>query len=171
RKWVLPLNLVDSETAKDKLSVKLTGAPEGLTANLQNGQLEWTPQEPLLPGTYPVTVAVTDTGTPPQTTTSSITITVEDDTAVFTYLVGIVAENGERQAWLFDRLQNKKTILRTGDKVEVADINATIEVIDSRAVRLKEKDETFTRLEIGQNLRERRVVPAEAKAATTETTR
>ena len=168
RKWVLPLNLVDSETAKDQLNVRLTGAPEGVLVNARDGQLEWTPAEPVLPGSYPVTVTVTDTGTPPQSTTSNITITVEDDTAVFTYLVGIVAENGERQAWMFDRLMNKKTILRPGDKVTVADVEATVEVVESRYVRLKERDETFTRWEIGQNLRERLPVPAEPKAATTD---
>lgn len=168
RKWVLPLNLNDTETAKDKLSVKLTGAPEGLTVNAADGQLEWTPDEPVLPGSYPVTVTVTDAGTPPQTATANLSITVDDDKAVFTYLVGIIAENGERQAWLFDRLQNKKTILRTGDRVEIAEIEATVESISSRAMRLKETGETFTLIEIGQNLRERRNVPAEAKPVATE---
>ncbi len=167
RLWTLPLNLADPETAKNKLTIKLTGAPEGLTANADEGRLEWTPDEPVLPGEYPVTVAVTDNGTPPLTTTQSITITVEDDNAMFTYLVGIIAENGERQAHLFNRLRNKETIVKPGDKIEVADIHATVESIDIRAVRLKE-DEKFFQLEIGQNLRERRPLPPEPKPAATE---
>ncbi len=162
RPWTLPLKLSDPETDIAKLTFKLTGAPEGLTVNAKESRLEWTPNEPLLPGEFPVTVTITDTGTPPQTATANVKIKLEDDHAVFTYLVGIVAENSELQAWFFDRLLNKKTVVRVGDKLDVADIHAIVEAIEPRLIRLREKEQLF-QLELGQNLREWRAIPAAAK--------
>lgn len=161
RPWTLPLKPSDTETTPEKLTFKVTGAPEGLTVNSSESRLEWTPKEPLLPGDYPVTVTVSDTGTPPQTATANVNIKVEDDYAVFTYLVGIVSENGEQQAWLFNRLLNKKTVFRMGDKLDVGDIHAIVETIEPRLIRLRE-NETLYQLELGQNLRERRAIPAAA---------
>lgn len=160
RLWVLPLNLTDPETDREKLTIKLGGAPEGLTVNTKEGRLEWTPTEPVLPGEYPVTITVSDTGTPPVSITENIKITVDDDKAIFTYLTAVIAKNGEREAWLYDRLQNKMTVLRSGDKIDVADIQATVESIDVRALRMKDGEQSY-RLEIGQNLRERQLVPPE----------
>ncbi len=162
RPWTLPLKISDTETETGKLTFKLTGAPEGLTVNSTENRLEWTPQEPLLPGEFSVTVAISDTGTPPQTASANVTIKLEDDQAVFTYLVGIVSENGEQQAWLFDRLLNKKTVFRTGDKLNVSDIQGVVEAIEPRLIRLRE-GEVLSQLELGQNLRERRAIPATAK--------
>ncbi|MDP1796394.1 MAG: putative Ig domain-containing protein [Planctomycetaceae bacterium] len=159
RPWTLPLKLADPETEPQQLTFKLTGAPEGVMVNSKDGRLEWTPNEPVLPGEYPVTITVTDTGTPPLTATANIKITVDDDRAIFTFLVGIVSENGVREAWLFDRSQNKKTVVRTGDKVNIADIQATVESIDDQQIRLREGEQLY-QLELGQNLRERQPIAA-----------
>jgi hypothetical protein len=52
------------------------GAPSGASIDPQTGVFTWTPSESEGPGTYPVTVRVTDNGTPPLATTTSFTITV-----------------------------------------------------------------------------------------------
>jgi hypothetical protein len=55
-----------------------SGAPEGAQINPTTGAFAWTPSEAQGPGTYPITVRVTDNGTPPLTDTETITITVNE---------------------------------------------------------------------------------------------
>jgi hypothetical protein len=54
------------------------GAPAGVTINGSTGAFAWTPAEALGPGAYPVTVRVTDNGTPPLSDFETFTITVND---------------------------------------------------------------------------------------------
>ncbi len=55
-----------------------SGAPAGATMNATNGAFSWTPTELQGPGTFPITVVVTDNGTPAQTDDETITVTVNE---------------------------------------------------------------------------------------------
>ncbi|MDB6025961.1 MAG: putative esterase [Verrucomicrobiales bacterium] len=52
------------------------GAPAGATINSSTGAFSWTPTESDGPSSYPVTVRVTDNGSPSQTAFETITVTV-----------------------------------------------------------------------------------------------
>ncbi|MBI3416297.1 MAG: putative Ig domain-containing protein [Verrucomicrobia bacterium] len=54
------------------------GFPEGASINSVNGLFTWTPNELQGPGVYPITVVVTDNGTPPLSATNTFTITVNE---------------------------------------------------------------------------------------------
>jgi hypothetical protein len=54
------------------------GAPAGAGINSSNGLFAWTPAEAQGPGSYPITVRVTDDGTPNLSATRSFTVTVNE---------------------------------------------------------------------------------------------
>jgi hypothetical protein len=54
------------------------GAPAGAAINASTGVFSWTPTDAQGPGSYPITVRVTDNGTPPLSDSEAITITVRD---------------------------------------------------------------------------------------------
>jgi hypothetical protein len=54
------------------------GAPTGSVIHAQTGVLTWTPSEAQGPGTYPVTVRVTDNGEPPLSATQPLVVTVNE---------------------------------------------------------------------------------------------
>jgi hypothetical protein len=53
-------------------------APTGATINPTNGVFQWTPSEDQGPGVYPISVRVTDNGSPSLSATQSFTITVNE---------------------------------------------------------------------------------------------
>ncbi len=153
RAWSLPLPLEDAETPVEQLTVKLDNPPAGLSFDPVKRQLTWTPAPPITPGPQTVTVSVTDNGTPPQTATLPLPLKVEDDAAQFTFLVGSIAIDGVWQAWLYNRAADKRTVLRPGDNIQVADIQGTVAEIGKDFVVLKQPTGD-QRLELGRNLRE-----------------
>jgi len=69
----------DLESDNDQLTYSLDpGFPSGLTISPATGALSWTPTEAQGPGTYPVTVRVTDDGIPNMTTTQTFNIVVNE---------------------------------------------------------------------------------------------
>jgi PKD domain-containing protein/putative Ig domain-containing protein/parallel beta helix pectate lyase-like protein/Big-like domain-containing protein len=54
------------------------GAPAGITINPVTGTVSWTPTEAQGPGDYPLTVVVTDNGSPALTDSKTITISVRE---------------------------------------------------------------------------------------------
>ena len=62
----------------ENLTYSLVTAPDGMTIDAQTGVITWTPAEGTGPGSYPVTVKVTDNGVPPLSATTSFTITVNE---------------------------------------------------------------------------------------------
>jgi hypothetical protein len=54
------------------------GAPNGATINPSTGDFAWTPTEEQGPGSYPITVRVTDNGSPTLSDSETITITVAE---------------------------------------------------------------------------------------------
>jgi hypothetical protein len=165
RPWECPLVLSDNDTAIERLTLKLgDGSPAGLTVDQQSQKLVWLPDGELLPGEYPVTVTVTDTGTPPLSASTSLTVMVEDDRAVFTYLIGVVSEDGTSRVLLFDRSKNRTTVLRVGDMLTISDVRGRVSAIEPKALVLTMDDGDF-RLEIGQHLRQLQPLAAPTTSA------
>ncbi|MDB6025946.1 MAG: putative Ig domain protein [Verrucomicrobiales bacterium] len=86
--------------AGQTLTYSLTGAPAG-AAITTGGAFTWTPTEAQGPGSYPITVRVTDNGTPSSNDFEAITVTVtEVNTAP---VLGVIADQvaNEQQTFTF----------------------------------------------------------------------
>ena len=69
----------DSDTDPQTLTFSLDpGTPTNMTINAANGLIQWTPTEAQGPGSYSITVRVTDSGTPPLSDAKSFTIWVNE---------------------------------------------------------------------------------------------
>jgi hypothetical protein len=166
--WKLTLNVADQESPPEKLTVKLgDNPPEGFTLDAAKKELNWTPGTAIAPGDFTVNVTITDDGVPPQSVTVPVTVKVELDTAAFTFLTGVIVEDGVPRAMLYDRAQNKTTYLRRGDAVKVADFAGTVSEIGKDFVLL-ERGEELQRLRLGSNLRELQPDATAAKPAAAE---
>lgn len=166
REWKMKLQATDAETPAGGLTWKLgPNPPSGLQIDSQTGELSWTPDDSTEIGEATAQVIVSDDGSPPQTTTQTLKLAVQDDAAQFTYLTTIFSVNGNVLAKLYDRSQDKYTELRVGTKFSIADIRGTVTLIDKRHLVFAASDATY-RMDIGQSLRE--AVAQKLPAATTE---
>jgi hypothetical protein len=68
----------DQDLPAQTLTYSLATAPAGMAINPTTGQISWTPTEAQGPGTYNVTVRVTDNGTPALGHTTSFIVTVDE---------------------------------------------------------------------------------------------
>ncbi|HEY0455388.1 MAG TPA: lamin tail domain-containing protein, partial [Verrucomicrobiae bacterium] len=69
----------DSDNPPQNLTFSLgQGAPSGANINPTNGVFSWTPTELQGPGTYNISVIVTDDGVPPRSDSKSFTVTVNE---------------------------------------------------------------------------------------------
>ncbi|MBN8248261.1 MAG: hypothetical protein J0L84_12560 [Verrucomicrobia bacterium] len=75
--WNWTLTASDPDVPATSLTFGLVAGPPGLTVS-PAGQMTWTPAEDQGPGTYPVTVRVTDNGIPVRSTTNGFTISVRE---------------------------------------------------------------------------------------------
>ncbi|MBN8246460.1 MAG: putative Ig domain-containing protein, partial [Verrucomicrobia bacterium] len=73
----LALTATDDETPVEELQFSLVSGPAGLSVN-SSGDLEWTPDESDGPGTYAVTVRVSDGAVPPLDATTTFDIEVRE---------------------------------------------------------------------------------------------
>jgi bacillolysin len=74
--WSMSIRATDSDLPAQSLAYGLKANPAGMTLNPSNGELRWIPSESQGPGTYPVTVSVTDSGG--ATAERSFTVTVAE---------------------------------------------------------------------------------------------
>lgn len=162
KEFSMPIKATD-EDPETKLSYSLApGAPDGATINAETGEFKWTPPATTVPGPIKLTVQVADNGNPPNTVKQEVTITVGDDLAQFTELTGIFDKNGKRELWLSDKSTNKLIVLKEGEVLRYADIEATVVRIDKKSVLLK-KDDALWRLDLGDTLKKlRKLEPAAA---------
>ena len=80
-------------------------------------------------------------------------VVLAEDTAQETYLIAAIAQDDEREAWLYDRAANRKTTLREGEAFAVADVKGRVLAIGRDFVLFESGDASW-RLELGQSLRE-----------------
>jgi Zn-dependent metalloprotease len=74
--WSMSIRATDSDLPAQSLAYGLKANPAGMTFNPSTGELRWIPSESQGPGTYPVTVSVTDSGG--ATAERSFTVTVAE---------------------------------------------------------------------------------------------
>jgi hypothetical protein len=75
----VPLAATDPDLPPQRLTFSLEpGAPEGADIDPEGPALVWTPAEAQGPGVYPITVRVTDDGTPPLSHTRTFRVTVNE---------------------------------------------------------------------------------------------
>jgi hypothetical protein len=74
--WSITVRAMDSDLPAQALAYVLKANPPGMTLNPGTGELRWTPSESQGPGTYSVTVGVTDSGG--ATAERSFTVTVTE---------------------------------------------------------------------------------------------
>ncbi len=155
KEFSMPVKVTD-EDPDTKLSFSLApGAPEGAKIDAESGEFKWTPPATMVPGPVKLTVQVADNGNPPNTVKQEVTITVGDDLAQFTELTGIFDKNGKRELWLSDKSTNRLIVLKEGEVLRYADIEATVFRIDKKTVLMKKGDELW-RLDLGDTLKKLR---------------
>lgn len=152
------LAATDPETPVEELKFTLAdGAPAGATFNAETKELTFTPPATGEPGEVTINVTVTDAGSPAQTATAAIKVTVQDDKAQFTFMEGVVAADSVPEAWLRDKSTNTKMVLHEGDDLKYAGFNAVILSIGNDFLLMQQANETI-RLDVGKNLRESIVI-------------
>jgi hypothetical protein len=75
---LLTFKALATDVEGDQLTFTLGGAPSGAAIDSLSGVFAWTPSEAQGPGVYPITVTVTDNGTPNQSTSQTFTVTVRE---------------------------------------------------------------------------------------------
>ncbi len=146
-----------------------SGSPEGLTIDSKTGKIDWTPPRTFTPGKYDVEVKVTDSGDEPKTDSKKISLDVQDDNAALTVLAAVLGKDDVLYAWFRNKGKNTTDKLKTGDHVKVAEIDAEIASISNRFVTLKDAQGLW-KLELGNTVRDRKLVEAAKPEATTPTT-
>ncbi|QDT45027.1 Putative Ig domain protein [Gimesia alba] len=152
-----PMSLIvkatDADLPPQKLNFSLgPGAPDGVSINSETGELTWTPPVSMELKEYPITVTVSDSGTPPVSSSKQISIKVALDDAFFTFLTGSIDIDGKKVAWLRNRATNQKQEVQTGDKINVAEIQAVVKAITEKHLIL-EIDGKQWMLSLGENFR------------------
>lgn len=152
-----PLSLFVKATDADLPAQKLrfgleAGVPEGVRINPDTGELTWTPAASTELKEYPINVTVSDSGTPPVTSSQQINIKVSLDDAFFTFLTGSIDIDGKKIAWIRNRATNQKREIQEGDTLDVADIHGVVKSITDQHLVL-EIDGKSWMLSLGDNFR------------------
>jgi len=158
RESVVRVEASDPDSDVNRLKYELSDAPEGMAIN-SRGEIRWTPAMESEPQELKVTVTVTDNDEFAESATLSIPVSVEEDSARFAYLVACLDLKPKgREAWIFDRATNKKTILHEGDSIQIADFDLSVDTIGDDHVLMHDEDEDF-RLGFDQSVSEMTRIP------------
>jgi hypothetical protein len=111
-----------------------------------------------------VGIVVSDDGIPSQSTTKNVTISVIDDAARYTHLVGYF-NTGEPVAHLYDRSSKKMLVIKEGMYFNLANIKAFVLTIGRTFILMQIDGKTF-RLELGEDLRSMKELKDERPATT-----
>jgi hypothetical protein len=159
----------DPDTPPEQLTYALAGTvPAGAQIDAKSGRLRWVPPITLELGSYPMTVTVSDGGDPEQSASVTIPVTLVEDDALHTYLVGYFNRDGQAEAIFYNRATNAETVKRAGEPLKIADVEGEVTAVEYDHVRLKIKGEEF-RLNVDQCLRQLSPVAKPAVGASEET--
>ncbi len=159
-----PLSLIVKATDSDQPPQKLkfefeSEVPKGVTINSETGEIKWTPTASTELKEYTLTVKVSDSGTPPLSTTQKINLKVVLDDAFFTFLTGSIEIDGKKIAWIRNRATNQKQEVEVGDTIDVAEIHAVVKTITDKYLVLEIDGKPWI-LSLGENFRTMRNLPA-----------
>ena len=156
------LAATDEDLPQQSLRFELNGdVPEGMEIDERTGELSWTPPESLELTTMTVSVSVTDSGVPPESTKVDVPVRLAEDSARFTYLTACLARATGTEAWLFDRATNRKRVVRERDEMTIADKSFRVVTIAADSI-LCQTATGFERLFLGESLLEMTPVAAPA---------
>jgi hypothetical protein len=114
--------------------------------------MSWSPPAEADLGDSEIEVTVTDGGQPPEKDTRLLTLRLTDDSALYTYFIGAVVQDGQAEAWLYDRSMNRRTVVREGEEFRIADVAGKVTRIQEDVMEVESGAQMY-RLELGQNLR------------------
>ena len=154
REWVFRPELVKSDDKASTFKWKLGDrAPAGLVIDATTGELTWTPGDDVPIGDLSLPIVVSDNDTPPQSTTLTLNLKIQDDAAQFTRLTGIFAVGDNKRALLTDQSTDRKTELHEGDAFTISELQGKIKQIDRKFLILTMGPREI-RWDMGQSLRE-----------------
>ena len=111
-----------------------------------------------------MSLVVTDSESPPQSTTLTLQLDIQDDEASFTRLDTIFILGDSKRAFFYDPSKNKKTELHEGDEFSVAELKGTVKQIRRKYIVLQVGTREI-RLDAGQSLREAQLAVAKREEA------
>jgi hypothetical protein len=157
----------DPDGDNQALQFSLGGeVPAGATID-KDGVVNWTPPLTLELGEYKLQIQVADSGDPKQTTTREVTVTLEDDAALFTQLTGFFSANDMPEVQLRNLSSGETSRLSEGDEISAAEIQGTIVDIEHSHIVLQIGEQQY-RLELGKNLRQMTLIEDGPSTAATE---
>lgn len=88
------------------------------------------------------------------------------DLAEHVVLVGSLSVEGKKDAYLFDRINNRETVLKEGSKFEVGKLQGEVTTIERDRVIIRVQDQLLT-LELGKSLRQMMANPGPGVSVST----
>jgi hypothetical protein len=135
----------------DAVTYQLSGAPAEASIDPGTGEFLWPVGPEFSPGTHEFEVVAEDASK--LEGRRKVSVTVRENAARFTILVGTVARDGEREAWLFDQTTKTRTTLHEGTREMIGGIDSFVLVIGQNFVLFQQDDTTY-RLDLGRALSE-----------------
>lgn len=140
-------------------------APPEATIDPATGEFSWTPPGVVTEQTFEIEILASDNGRPSAQGSIRVSVEVKADVAHFTRFVGSLSESETSEAWLFDRWNKRDLVIREGEMLEVADIEARLMKVQQDTLVLERDGKTFE-LSLGQDVRNMKPVAAAQTAET-----
>ncbi|TWT49890.1 putative Ig domain protein [Thalassoglobus neptunius] len=145
RESVVPVSAHDPDADSSLLTYSIANGPQGMTIDSRTGTIRWKPPESMETEASSVQVTATDADPDEEhraSTTVTIPISVEEDSARFAYLTAsFTRSNGEdqvmKEAWIFDRATNTRTTLHEGDQFRISDFDMTVAEIGPDYIKVR----------------------------------
>jgi hypothetical protein len=156
--------------AKDEPKQRLTyslgaGAPPDATIDAASGAFSWTPPGVVTEQTIEIEIVASDNGQPSAKASVRVPVEVKADVAHFTRFVGSLSEADVSEAWLFDRWNKRDLVIREGDTLAIADIEARLVKVEQDVLVFERNGKTYE-LELGHDVRNMKPVAAASSAET-----
>ena len=139
----IPANDPDGDPSQLRFS--LEEGPEGMTINERTGEIKWTPSDSLAAARFEIAVKVTDSDDLPESATARIPVILEEDSAKYAYLTGLVAGGrGGTRAMIYDRATGQPSrVVQVGDRLKIADFDMIIKSIQRRFVLVERNNQLY----------------------------
>jgi Putative Ig domain len=144
-----------------RLRFSLSRAPSGAEIDSRSGVFRWTPGDDLEPGDYEFNVVVTDAGG--DSVRKGVTLSLKQNAERFTKLIAVIAEEGKREAWLYDISTKEMKKLHEAEPFDAAGISGFTYVIGRDFIEFQVGKKSY-RLPLGRFLSERELLRTKSAA-------